>query len=296
MNATVRARLNVALSMTIFGTLPLFVRQVHASSAMIALMRAAIALIVLAAVYFLRGGRGLRVESKKEMLLLLASGAAMGVNWILLFEAYNYVSVQIATLLYYFAPVIVAVAGALLFHERMGVKRGLCFFGAAIGLLLTIGPDIFSGSIRPAGVACGLGAAILYATVILWNTQIRSVGGVERTILQFAAATAVLIVYVALSEGIHLERISGREWIFFSMLGLIHTALAFSMYFSGLTRLSGQEAAFLGYIDPMVAILVGCLILREPTTAIQLLGGAMILAFTLIAQLPGKKIHSRAKQ
>ena len=296
MNATVRARLNVALSMTIFGTLPLFVRQVHASSAMIALMRAAIALIALAAVYLLRGGRGLRVESKKEMLLLLASGAAMGVNWILLFEAYNYVSVQIATLLYYFAPVIVAAAGALLFHERMGVKRGLCFVGAAAGLLLTIGPDIFSGSIRPAGVACGLGAAILYATVILLNTQIRSVGGVERTILQFAAATAVLIVYVALSEGIHLERISGREWIFFSMLGLIHTALAFSMYFSGLTRLSGQEAAFLGYIDPMVAILVGCLILREPTTAIQLLGGAMILAFTLIAQLPGKKIHSRAKQ
>ena len=74
------------------------------------------------------------------------------------------------------------------------------------------------------------------------------------------------------------------------------TALAFSMYFSGLARLSGQEAAFLGYIDPMVAILVGCLILREPTTAIQLLGGAMILAFTLIAQLPGKIIHSRAKQ
>ena len=114
MNATARARLNVALSMTIFGTLPLFVRQVHASSAMIALMRAAIALIVLAAVYFLRGGRGLRVESKKEMLLLLASGAAMGVNWILLFEAYNYVSVQIATLLYYFAPVIVAAASAAL--------------------------------------------------------------------------------------------------------------------------------------------------------------------------------------
>ena len=52
----------------------------------------------------------------------------------------------------------------------------------------------------------------------------------------------------------------------------------------------------MGYIDPMVAILVGCLILREPTTAIQLLGGAMILAFTLIAQLPGKIIHSRAKQ
>ncbi len=122
MNATARARLNVALSMAIFGTLPLFVRQVHASSAMIALLRAAIALIALASVYLLRGGSGLRVESKKEMLLLLASGAAMGVNWILLFEAYNYVSVQIATLLYYFAPVIVALAGAALFHERMSAQ------------------------------------------------------------------------------------------------------------------------------------------------------------------------------
>ena len=282
-------RLMLIMSTTVFGTLGPFVRNIPVSSGELALYRAVLAALLIG-VYLLVSRQKIPfARIKKEVPLLLLSGAAMGVNWILLFEAYNYVSVQIATLLYYFAPVIVAVAGAALFHERMGAKRGLCFVGAAAGLLLTIGPDVFSGSIRPAGVACGLGAAILYATVILLNTQIRSVGGVERTILQFAAATAVLAVYVALSEGVHLERISGREWILFSVLGLIHTALAFSMYFSGLARLSGQEAAFLGYIDPMVAILVGCLILREPTTAVQLLGGAMILAFTLIAQLPGKK-------
>lgn len=288
MNSSRRARLQVALAMVLFGTMPLFVRQTHVSSAMLAFLRAAIALIVLGAISAIQGKRLFSIQSRRDGLILFASGAAMGFNWILLFEAYRHITVQVATLLYYFAPVIVAVAGAALFHERMGARRIACFAGAAAGLLLTIGPDAFSGSLRLAGVACGLGAAILYATVILLNTQIRSVGGLKRTILQFAAAAAVLFVYVLATEGMHLSAIAGSDWPWLIALGLIHTALAFSLYFSGLSGLSGQEAAFLGYIDPMIAIFAGCLILKEPVTPYQLIGGALILVCTLLAQIKRK--------
>lgn len=288
MDAMKRARLQVALSMTIFGTMPLFVRQVHVSSAMLALLRAAIALIALVAYSAVRRERLFSIQSRRDALLLLTSGAAMGFNWILLFEAYRYVTVQVATLLYYFAPVLVAAAGAMLFHERMGARRVACFAGAAVGLLLTIGPDVLSGTLRAAGIACGLGAAVLYATVILLNTQIHSMGGMRRTILQFAAATAVLAVYVAATEGIRLEAIPAPDWPWLIALGLAHTALAFALYFSGLSGLAGQEAAFLGYIDPMVAIFTGCLILREPVTPWQLMGGALILVCTLLAQIQRK--------
>ena len=55
---------------------------------------------------------------KKEIPLLVLSGVAMGFNWILLFEAYKYTTVSVATLSYYFAPVIVTVACPILFKEK----------------------------------------------------------------------------------------------------------------------------------------------------------------------------------
>ncbi|MFR6425903.1 MAG: EamA family transporter [Oscillospiraceae bacterium] len=56
---------------------------------------------------------------KKSLWLLLASGAAMGINWMLLFEAYQYTTISLATLSYYLAPVIVTALCPLLFHEKM---------------------------------------------------------------------------------------------------------------------------------------------------------------------------------
>ena len=63
----------------------------------------------------------------------------MGVNWILLFEAYRYTTVSVATLSYYFAPVLVTAACPLLFHERLTGKQIVCFVMSTLGLVLVIG-------------------------------------------------------------------------------------------------------------------------------------------------------------
>ena len=135
------------------------------------------------------------------------------------------------------------------------------------------------------GILFGLGAAVLYATVILLNKFIRGVAGIHRTFLQFLAAILVLVPYVALTGGIHLGTLDGSGWGCLLVVGLVHTGITYCLYFSSLKELPGQEAAILSYIDPLVAVVIGVLILGEPLSWQQLVGGLMILGFTLWNEL-----------
>ena len=109
MNRIMNPRLMMITSMTVFGTLGIFVRNIPVSSGELALYRAVLAVLLIAGFLFVTKQKIPFVNIKKEVPLLLASGVAMGINWILLFEAYKYTTVSVATLSYYFAPVIVKV-------------------------------------------------------------------------------------------------------------------------------------------------------------------------------------------
>ena len=222
----------------------------------------------------------------KELYLLLFSGMAMGFNWILLFEAYKYTTVAIATLSYYFAPVIVTLVSPLLFHEKLTKKQILCFLMSTLGLSLVIGiTNLGSGGNNAIGIAFGLGAAVLYATVILLNKFIKGVTGIHRTFLQFLAAIAVLAPYVLVTSGVNLGNLDFTGWGCLLVVGFVHTGITYCLYFTSLKELSGQEAAILSYIDPLVAVIIGILLLREPFSWQQLVGGALILGFTLLNEL-----------
>ena len=286
MNSTKRARFSLTLSMVIFGTLAPFVRNISVTSGELALYRAAMASILIGG-YLLVTGQKLSFRSlKKELFLLLLSGVAMGFNWILLFEAYKYTTVAIATLSYYFAPVIVTLLCPVLFHEKLTKKQILCFVMSTLGLSLVTGiTNLGSGGNNAIGVVFGLGAAVLYATVILLNKFIKGVTGIHRTFLQFLAAVAVLIPYVLLTGGMHLGSLNGIGWICLLIVGLVHTGITYCLYFTSLKELPGQEAAILSYADPLVAVVIGVVVLREPLSWQQLVGGLLILGFTLLNEL-----------
>lgn len=269
-------------AMTVFGTIGLFVRNISLPSAETALYRAVLASILLGG-YFLVSGRKINIKKLgKDLLLLLFSGAAMAFNWILLFEAYKYTTVSVATLSYYFAPVIVTAVCPILFKEEMTRKKWICFIVSTIGIVLITGIGDLSGSNRHlTGIAFGLGAAVLYASVILLNKFTKGIAGIERTFLQFLVAVAVLIPYVMATGGIHLQQLDGSGWVNLLIVGFVHTGITYCMYFSALKELPGQEAAILSYIDPLVAVVLSVFVLGETISLIQLLGGAMILGFTL---------------
>lgn len=275
-------RAMIVIAMAVFGTLGPFVRNIAVSSGELALYRAVMAAVLLAG-YLSFSKQSLNLKTlKKELPLLLLSGMAMGINWILLFEAYKYTTVSVATLSYYFAPVLVTLACPLLFGEKMGPKQWICFAMSTLGIVLITGiGDLSGGSNHLKGILFGLGAAVFYATVILLNKFIKGVAGIQRTFLQFLAAILILIPYVAFSGGMTLQRLDALGWICLLIVGLIHTGITYCLYFSALKELPGQEAAILSYIDPLVAVLISVFVLGEQMTLVQLIGGGLILGFTL---------------
>lgn len=290
MNSAKKARLSLILSMASFGTLAPFVRNISVSSGELALYRAVLAAMLIGGFLFVTGQKLPLRSLGKELYLLLFSGIAMGFNWILLFEAYKYTTVAISTLSYYFAPVIVTVVCPFLFREKMTIKQILCFIMSTAGLTLVIGiTDLGSGGNDAVGVAFGLGAALLYATVILLNKFIRGIAGIQRTLLQFLAAILILVPYVLFTSGIHICALDTTGWICLLIVGLVHTGITYCLYFSSLKELTGQEAAILSYIDPLVAVIIGVLVLKEPLNWQQVAGGILILGFTLWNELDSAK-------
>lgn len=274
------------VSMAVFGTLGPFVRNISVSSSELALYRAVLASLLIS-VYFLITKQRIDLKSiRKEAPVLLLSGVAMGINWILLFEAYKYTTVSIATLSYYFAPVIVTAVCPLLFKEKLTLRQIICFIMSTIGLVLLIGvTDISGGNSSIRGIMYGLGAAIFYAMVILLNKFIKGVAGIQRTMLQFISAIAVLLPYVLCTGGITLSSMNGTGWVCLLVVGLFHTGVCYCLYFSSLKELPGQEAAILSYIDPLVALIVSVFLLGEQILPVQIIGGLMILGFTLWNEL-----------
>lgn len=192
-------------SMTIFGTLGIFVRNIPVSSGELALYRAVLAALLIAVFLFVTGQKIPFANIKKEIPLLLASGVAMGINWILLFEAYKYTTVSAATLSYYFAPVIVTIVCPVLFKERLTAKQMVCFLMSTLGLVMITGIGDVGDGKDIVGILFGLGAAVFYAAVILLNKFIQNVEGIHRTFLQFLSAIVVLIPYVSLTSGVTWE-------------------------------------------------------------------------------------------
>lgn len=278
-----------ALSMLIFGTIALFVRGVGLSSAEIALARALLAALLVGAYLLLRKTNPVKGIKRKDLLLLLLSGAAMGFNWILLFEAYRYTTVSLATLSYYFAPTIVTLLSPLLFRERMSARGALCFVASTAGMVLIVGVSGGGGNNDLVGILFGLGAAALYATVMLLNKSITSVSGLSRTFLQFIASIVILTPYVLLSGGVHFGTLNATGMVALLVVGLVHTGITYCMYFSSLWQLKGAEAALLSYIDPLVAVIVSVAFLSEPITAWQILGGMLILGASLLNEIQFKR-------
>lgn len=278
------------VAMTVFGTLGLFVRNISLSSGEIALYRAVMAAVLIGGFLLVTRQKLPLAGMKKELPLLLLSGVAMGFNWIFLFEAYKYTTISVATLSYYFAPVIVTVACPILFKEKMSSKQWICFAMSTLGIILITGLGDLSGSNRHfLGILLGLCAACLYATVILLNKFIKNVEGLHRTFLQFLAAILVLIPYVAFTTGTSIGSLDGLGWGSLLTVGLVHTGIAYCLYFSSLKELPGQKAAILSYIDPLVAVLVSVTVLGEQITALQIIGGLLILGFTLWNELSAAK-------
>lgn len=277
--------------MAVFGTIGIFVRSIELPSSFVAMTRGFFGVLFLLAFKLLRR-KGLSLSAvKKNLWLLLASGAAIGVNWILLFESYNYTSVATATLCYYLAPIFVTVASPFVLKEKLSGKKLCCVLCALFGMVFVSGVfengGIKSGELK--GILLGTGAAAFYATVTLLNKKLRDITDTDRTVMQLLFASLTVTPYVFLTENVSSFEYGTKTVLLLLAVGIIHTGFSYTLYFGSVGRLPAQTTALYSYIDPVVAILLSAVILKERLGLFDIIGAVMILGSTLISEINFKR-------
>ena len=279
-------------AMVIFGTIGLLVKHIGLPSSVIALCRGVIGTIFLLVLMQVRGARFHGGAIGKNLPYLLLSGGALGFNWILLFESYRYTSVAVSTLCYYLAPILVILLSPVVTHEPLTLKKCLCVAAALVGMVGLSGV-LQGGAFRigeGTGILLGLSAAVLYAAIMLLNKRIQDLPALEKAILQLGISAMVLLPYCLVTVRFSGLILSARPAVLLLVAGVVHTGLAYALYFDALGAIPSQTAAIFSYIDPVVAVLTSALLLREPMPPSVGLSAVLILGAAVVSevQLPVK--------
>jgi RarD protein len=311
--------LMLASSMLIFGTIGIFRRYIPLSSGLLAFARGVIgtAFLVLFAWLRKRGRMGKtensaqaesagpgrpektgkagiagseRTEAASETkewhrsVILVLSGALIGINWILLFEAYNYTTVATATLCYYMQPVIVILGSALILGEKLSSRKLICVFIAILGMVPVSGIlESLPTADEVTGILLALGAAALYGINIITNKTMKNLPSFDMTIFCLMIAGLTLLPYTFVMEDWGAMVWDMQSLLLLVTVGILHTGVAYALYYSALKVLKAQTVAMYGYIDPIFAIVLSALLLGEPLTVSTAVGGAMILGATYLS-------------
>ena len=285
------AKVSLILAMAIFGTIGIFRKYIPLPSGIVACSRGVLGVAFLLVFIKMKKIKMDGQAIKKHLKILLISGMFIGLNWVLLFESYRYTSVAVATLCYYMAPIFVMLASPLVLKEKLTVKKSLCVAVALLGMVFVSGvlDGGISGISELKGILFGLGAAALYATVVMMNQSLKEVPTYDKTIMQLGAAAVVLIPYILVAEDLSAVVLTPLIIVMLLVVGVVHTGIAYAMYFGSMNGLKAQTVALFSYIDPIVAIILSALFLKEPMTFYSAIGAVLVLGATMISELPEKK-------
>ncbi len=285
------SKMSLAGAMVVFGTIGLFVRNIAMPSSVIAFIRGAVGTAFLVIFCLLTGKKFSFNKVKEKILLLCLSGAAIGINWIFLFEAYRYTTVATATLCYYMAPIFVIVMSSVIYKEKLTVKKICCTLAALVGMVFVSGiTETGIGNVAEMkGVILGVLAAVFYSSVVLMNKSLGSVPAYDKTIVQLFGAAAVILPYCIATVKVSEIAFDKKSVLMLLIVSIVHTGIAYTAYFGSMKNLQSQTIAIMSYIDPIVAIVLSAVVLKEKMSVLSIIGAAMILSATLLSEINLKR-------
>lgn len=282
-----KEKIKIIIAMLIWGTIGVLVREINLASAEIAFFRALIGSMFLLILGIFKKQRLTGIGLKRNLSLLILSGAIIGVNWILLFQGYKYTTISNATLSYYTAPIFIAVFSSLVLKEKLSIRKIIYILISIIGLFLILqagGTSNISSYNNIKGILYGISGAVLYSIVVILNKHIKGIPAFTITLIQLFVAGMVLLPLVIGNDKLNLGLVDTKSWIIMLLLGIVHTGIAYLLYLSAIKEVEGQSIAILSYIDPIFAVLISFVFLGEPMGTLQMLGGVLILGSTYFSE------------
>lgn len=291
MRNTKFAKFELASAFVIWGTVGVFVKYIPLNSALVAFDRSIVGMLFLLLVKLCTKSKIDFSALKKSLPLLCINGALLGFNWILLFESYNFTSVAISTICYNIGPIFVMLFSPIVFKEKLTVVKILCIFSALLGIACVSGvfeqSDVSYRDLI--GVALGICAALLYAVTVMINKKVDTVDASDKAITQFASSAVVMFIYSLFVTKPEELTFSATTVVLLLLVGVLHTGVAYTIYFKSLPFVTSQNVAIFAYIDPVVAVILSAVVLHEKLSFSVVLGAVVIIASALLCEIYDNK-------
>lgn len=284
-----KGKINFIIAMLIFSSIGIFIRSIPYPSSFIALTRGVVGFAVILLFMLFTRQKSDRKAIKENFIKLAVSGIFIGINWVALFESYRYTTVATATLCYYMAPMFVILASPFVLGERLTFKKALCVAMALFGMVLVSG--VFEherGEVQLKGIIYGLVAAAFYASVMLTNKKMTEIPAYDKTYIQLIFAAAVVGVYTLFTVDFFTLSTDVKHVMLLLFVGVFHTGFAYTLYFGAMKSMKAQSIAILSYIDPVFALVLSAVILKESMSIYGIIGAAMVLGAAFVCELPEK--------
>ena len=277
-------RFKYILAVILYGTIGMFLRYVSVPAELVAMCRGLIGSLFILLFLKAKHRRPDTAAIRRNLKWLLIAGVALGLNWIFLFAAYMQTTVAVASLCNYMAPVIVIVIAPLVLRERLNMRKMPCVAAALAGIVLVSGVLGGAGG-NARGVLMGLAAAACFVVIVICNRKLRGIDALDKSIVQLLVSALTILPWVLIRNRGAVLHIDARSVLIILMLGLIHTGVAYCLYFSGMSTLPVQTVAVLGYLEPVVSVLCSAVFLNEPMGAAGWAGAVLVLGAAVICEL-----------
>ena len=268
-----RGAVQMALAMLLSGTLGWFVLQSGQGVWNVVFARCVIGTLGLGLYSAWRLGSRSWGFTRISLLWCAAGGVALVGNWLLLFSAYRFCGMGLATVVYHTQPFWLVLLGRFWLGERLSARRALALLLAFAGLVLVVQPGRM-GLGDMSGVGLALGAAVLYALATLISKRLPA-AWLPSQVACVQTAVGVLLLW-PLADLPALGH-AGASWPYLAVIGLVHTVLMYILMYAAFRRLPTAWIGLLGFIYPLVALVVDDLAYGHALNAAQAAGVALIV-------------------
>lgn len=253
--------------------------------------RTSFSFLVLLPVLLLRRGRARLRLPRKEVLQLLVLGVlGVAASNFFYYLAIQRTNVAIAIILQYTAPIWVLLYTVARGLQRATAQRLLAVALALSGIVLVIG-IVGSGPLHldTLGVAAAMLAAFSFAFYNVGGHDLLARHDRWLVLLYVTCSASLFWLVVNPPWKIVAAHYSGMEWTFLLVFSLVSVLGPFSFYFAGLQHLEPTRAIIVSCLEPVFSIVIAAVALGEVMRPVQTVGIVLVLAATLVVQMPDRK-------
>ena len=257
----------------------------------IAFYRNLTVLPVLAAILKIKG-YGFRVTRRQLIALIFVGMTCGGLTAMLLYLAYDYISVGLTLCLHFMYPALVALFYAVFFKQKLTKIQGAALLLAVLGIWVMM----FGGlEASPVGLTLALLSSVAYSAylIIADKSGVRELTGFKISFYNTLFGTAFLFLF-GKALGFSFGECRPAGWIWLFLTGLMVVCIGNVMTPEAIKRIGPTVTGILGILEPITSLVCSILLLGEPLTLRTLLGGLLVLTSAFLITLGDYKKKERS--